>query len=185
MRQQRRGTGAGPATDHDMGYSAKAIANFFIDRYGRNGITPLKLQKLIYLAHGWHLALYDDPLVDDEYAEAWQYGPVFPSIYHEFKEFGRGPISRSATDVDFKDNQFVSTTPRIDKRDRETTRLLERIWEIHGKHSGLHLSALTHQEDSPWDITVKNMDGTFKRNEHISDMTIKDYYRGKLRASPK
>ena len=54
------------AVKRDMGHPVKAIANFFIDRYGRHGITPLKLQKLIYVAHGWHLALLDKPLVIDE-----------------------------------------------------------------------------------------------------------------------
>lgn len=64
-----------------MGHSAKAIANFFIDRHKRHGISPLKLQKLIYMAHGWHLALLDKPLVEDEAPEAWKFGPVFASVY--------------------------------------------------------------------------------------------------------
>ena len=76
-----------------MGYSAKAPANYFIGKYGRFKISPLKLQKLVYISHGWHLAIFDRELVDDEYAEAWQYGPVFPSLYHEFTEFGANPMA--------------------------------------------------------------------------------------------
>ena len=82
-----------------MGYSAFAVANYFL-RLGRDSgeeITPLKIQKLVYIAHGYHLAFTASdnspnglPLVDDEFAEAWQYGPVFPSLYHHFKRFGGG-----------------------------------------------------------------------------------------------
>ena len=47
-----------------MGYSAKAVANYFLSKYGRKkGITPLKIQKLVYIAHGWHMACHghEDP----------------------------------------------------------------------------------------------------------------------------
>ncbi len=63
-----------------MGYSAQAVANCFLDLANKENkeITPLKIQKLVYIAHGWFLAVTDKPLVDDEFVEAWQYGPVFP-----------------------------------------------------------------------------------------------------------
>ena len=93
-----------------MGYSAKAVANYFLAKYGKHGITPLKMQKLVYLSHGWYLAFYDEPLVDDEYAEAWRYGPVFDSLYHEFKHRGRLPITNPARDIDL---DLKETTPKI------------------------------------------------------------------------
>lgn len=57
------------------------------------------MQKLLYVAHGWHLALYDAPLIADEYLEAWQYGPAYASVYYEFRDFGRLPITRLATEL--------------------------------------------------------------------------------------
>ena len=88
-----------------MEYSAKAIANYFLELAAKHGekVTPLKIQKLVYIAHGWHLALYEKPLVYDEFAEAWEYGPVFPSIYHEFKHFGGAPIAEPATDIEYNE----------------------------------------------------------------------------------
>ena len=44
-------------------YSALAVANWFVENLA--GTTPLKLQKLIYFAHGWHLALKGEPLIDE------------------------------------------------------------------------------------------------------------------------
>ena len=55
-------------------YNALVVANYFIDKAKAEGVslTPMKLQKLIYMAHGWHLALYDKPLIDEQF-QAWDY----------------------------------------------------------------------------------------------------------------
>ncbi len=160
-----------------MGYPAKAVANYFLSKYGKHGITPLKIQKLVYIAHGWHMALHgvENPLVDDEYAEAWEYGPVFSSLYHEFKYRGRLPILELATEID-DDLEF--TPPKIPKSDKSTTGLLDRIWEIYGGRTGIELSEMCHQEGSPWDKARKNSQG--RRNAHISDEEIAAHYREKL-----
>ena len=57
-----------------MPYDAKSIANFFIDRAKESGetLTQMKLHKLIYYAHGWHLALTGEPLIDEP-VQAWNY----------------------------------------------------------------------------------------------------------------
>lgn len=57
----------------EYSYSAKEIANYFLELSAKKDISPLKIQKLVYIAHGWHLALYGEPLVQDELAEAWEY----------------------------------------------------------------------------------------------------------------
>ena len=62
-------------------HSSLAIANEFIRRSlaaPEIELTQMKLQKLVYFAHGWNLVASDgDPLVEDE-VQAWDYGPVFP-----------------------------------------------------------------------------------------------------------
>lgn len=55
-----------------------------VDREAGDAITQLKLQKLMYIAQGIHLALYDKPLLKEE-IEAWQHGPVVRELYNEFK----------------------------------------------------------------------------------------------------
>ena len=49
--------------------------------------TPMHIIKLVYLSHGWMLGLHDTPLLWEP-VEAWQYGPVVPSVYHLYKGWG-------------------------------------------------------------------------------------------------
>ncbi len=60
------------------------ISAYFID-YAYRGeeygelISNLKLQKLLYYAQGFHLALYDKLLFSED-IEAWQHGPVVRDV---------------------------------------------------------------------------------------------------------
>lgn len=164
-----------------MGYSAKAIANYFLDNYGRMNllpkISPLKLQKLVYLSHGWSLGILGKDLVDDEHAEAWQYGPVFPSLHHEFKDFGNKSINRNATDLRFSpdshDFRFEIVTPTVGD-DKTIHNLLDKIWKVYGKYTPHQLSNIASKEDSPWHQANKKSNGI--RNFHIDNDIIKKYY---------
>lgn len=47
--------------------SSIAVANWFIDKTfeEKKDISVLKLHRLLFLAHGWCLAIYNRPLVDE------------------------------------------------------------------------------------------------------------------------
>ena len=161
-----------------MGYPVKAVANYFVLNYRQHGITPLKIQKLIYLAHGWHLAYICKPLVIDEYAEAWPHGPVFPSIYHAFKYLGRKPIIEPIIEFSYRsDYRIEMNTAGIPKSDKLTCKLLARIWDEYGKFSGNYLSELTHQEKSPWSTARKSEKVKTIRNIKIDNDLIESYYK--------
>ncbi len=138
-----------------MIYSPKAIANYFLDLAKEHGdsVRPMKLQKLVYYAHGWYAGHTGKPLIDES-VEAWQYGPVISSLYHEFKRFGSNPITAKATD--FSDFEIVEV-PVPD--DESIKKFLRNIWASYGRFTGLNLSAMTHTEGSPWDITWKEKAG--------------------------
>ena len=159
--------------------TAKEIANYFLKKPGarKAGVSPLKLQKLVYVAHAWHLALTDGmPLVEDEWAEAWEYGPVFPSIYHEFKKYGSRKITELGTDIVQKgDDSFEIIVPMLGASETQVVKLLDKIWEVYGHFSGIQLSNMTHAKDSPW--AHARRDGGAKRNLHIENEVIADYYK--------
>ncbi|HEY1718789.1 MAG TPA: type II toxin-antitoxin system antitoxin SocA domain-containing protein, partial [Verrucomicrobiae bacterium] len=59
-------------------FKSIAVANRFIELAQKSDskLTLMKLLKIVYFAHGWHLALRDkSPLIDDT-VEAWKFGPV-------------------------------------------------------------------------------------------------------------
>jgi uncharacterized phage-associated protein len=56
-------------------------ARYFIVRAYNHGMeaemTNMKVQKLLYYSQSLHLALYDEPLFEEE-IQAWRYGLVCP-----------------------------------------------------------------------------------------------------------
>ncbi len=173
----------------DRNISAKAVANYFLDLGKRDGIaiTPLKIQKLVYISHGWHLALTDGkPLVCDEYAEAWPYGPVFPSLYHEFKRFGDTPIKSYAEEIvlhrglshDYElEEEYEVVIPKV--YDKEVKKLLDKIWEFYSDTSGPTLSRITHRKGSPWHKIWEQHKGM--KNVHIPNEKIEEYYKSLMK----
>lgn len=156
--------------------NALAVANYFIRRSIDSGtiLTPMKLIKLVYIAHGWHLGITNKPLLP-EGIEAWQYGPVVPSIYNEFKKYGKEPVTEMFYDYNSKTYPFPT--------DGEIVTFLDKIWNVYGKYDGLQLSALTHQKDTPWYITWNQLGGRSSRAVMISDDLIKQHYKNKIAAA--
>ena len=160
-----------------MAYDAKAVANMFLDLAAKDGtkLTPMKLQKLVFYAHGWNLGLRGEPLIADE-VQAWQYGPVVPALYHEFKRYGSGAITEHATEFNLDDFEFVA--PSIPKTDTKSRELISRIWDVYGKFSGIQLSELTHQEGTPWSTTLREAEDV--RNAVIPPEVMRTYFAARI-----
>lgn len=76
-------------------YSVEDIANYFLskgEKFGKRSITPLKIQKLVYYAQGFYLALFNKPLFNEK-IEAWQHGPVCRILYNKYKKYSYHIIS--------------------------------------------------------------------------------------------
>lgn len=114
------------------------VAKYFlskVDEDAGDGISNLKLQKLVYYAQGFHLAIHGRPLFSDR-IEAWEHGPVVPELYHVYKSHGSGNIP---TPRDF-DPEDV---------DPEVARLLDDVYSVFGQYSAWKLRNMTHEEQ-PW-----------------------------------
>lgn len=128
-----------------MGYPALAVANYFIQKANEENeqVDPLKLQKLIYFANGWHLALRGTPLIQEK-IHAWKYGPVVESVYQAFKRYGSRPIDE------------VAGSTLIPGDDAEAIELLDTVWELYGHYSGVQLSNLSHDPEGPWSARTRS-----------------------------
>lgn len=170
-----------------MPYPAKAVANYLLDLAESAGqrLDPLKIQKLVYFAHGWHLALTGKPLLDEQ-IEAWRFGPVVPTLYHCFKRWGAGSIEARAFDLSVDDDPgtpdtftLQSTVPSLDD-DGENDEsnyakgVVKRVWEVYGSWTAVQLSQLTHVSDGPWDVTRRKNPG--RKGTDIPDDLIRDYF---------
>jgi uncharacterized phage-associated protein len=127
-----------------MATFACAVANEFLRLAEEDGraLTPLQIIKLVYIAHGWMLALYQRPLITDR-IEAWKYGPVIPQLYHDMKAYGAGSVSGRLPDT------FSHSKP-LDAQEKD---LIRQVHNIYGRKNGVQLSALTHRDGTPWHIT--------------------------------
>lgn len=108
---------------------AVAVANWFVERgiKTRKPVTPLKLMKLVYFAHGWFLAVGPGkPLINCS-IEAWEYGPVASRVYRAFRHFGSDPIDRKAAVYSAGILGRKKTVPNIPKEDGQLTKFLEMI----------------------------------------------------------
>lgn len=129
-------------------YDPRIIANYIIRHASESErpVTNLALQKLLYLAHAQFYIRFKKPLVKG-YFEAWQFGPVMPSIYRELKKFGRDPIQEEFLDVDLFTGE-VRSLPFIDEED--VVSHLEDVTHYFKKYSAGQLVDVTHAEGGPW-----------------------------------
>jgi uncharacterized phage-associated protein len=174
-----------------MTVDALAVANEFIDLAVKRGekLTPMKLQKLVYYAHGWWLGRKGVPLLD-EAVQAWSYGPVIRTIYNAFRHCGADEIEGKGIDWiqpdggDWRKVKFV--TPSLDdgrlepKAAAELRSFLAAVYDIYGAYSAAQLSALTHAPGSPWDQVKKAYEpAPIPKYETIPTEAIKGFFRGK------
>lgn len=133
-------------------YQPLAVANKFLGYAYRGGkpLDLLKLQKLIYCAHGWYLVFTGKPLLSEQ-PEAWQYGPIFRSVYEEFKRFGNDEITDPASRVVQGPFGESVLAPYDLTAGLYEENFLANIWKTYKDNSGLELSTLTHQPGSAWD----------------------------------
>lgn len=150
---------------------SSSLANFFIEKSNKESIkiTNLKLQKLMFIGYGWTLAVLDKDLTDNEPFQAWQHGPVLPSIYHEMKRYRDAPIQTYAIDYDSDENK--SYTPKIS--DEQIISVLDKVWDIYKDFSAWSLRNLTHEKDSPWDKA-------YSEGKFIEKDSVKKYYENYL-----
>ncbi len=135
-----------------VGYALRYIA----DKHGFK-LNMTQLNKLLYIAYGVLLIIEKERLTK-EHPAAWPYGPVFPRMTNK-------------VDLNSKisSDEFDELPPLIQE-------LLDVVAANYGSIPANRLSAWSHEEGSPWSITVSKSPDD-KWNQKISDDDIYLYFR--------
>ena len=144
--------------------SAKDAAKLFVElgtiqaeSDSGDGMTNLRLNKLLYFAQGYCLAKYGRPLFMDK-IEAWDLGPVVPAVYHQYKGFGKNVIEDSSIDRgNFSNDDF---------------NLILDVYRNMKQFSTASLVDMCHETGSPWHDVYHNV----SKGGKIEQDDIKAYF---------
>lgn len=184
-RQTSRDSGGMPQIG-PFGWNPKAVANYILELGEREGIpiSPMKLQKLVYYCQGWHLAITGHSLLDEQ-VEAWPYGPVVDTLFHEFKAFGNQPITERANSIvnweDPFDLELVQPSIAAEAEDQdvsfETTQaVIDKVWAEYKSHSAVKLSNMTHTPGGPWDQIFREHNGKLPKGTDIPRPLLRSHF---------
>jgi uncharacterized phage-associated protein len=105
-------------------------------------LTPMKIQKLLYFAEGIYLVSNDAKELFDEKFQAWEFGPVLPSIYRRFKSFGRDSVPM--------DHPFAVPSTLVEGLDESIKAAIESVVKAFGSLKASKLSDMSHAANGPW-----------------------------------
>jgi len=139
--------------------TALSAAQYIYDKGFTNNIV---INKLLYISFGFYGASHDEYLFGDK-IEAWQYGPVIPNVYSEFKKNGF---------------YFGHNRNELTNEEKET---INDVLSLYGDKAPFLLVELTHKKGTPWsDVYV---DG--EKNIEIKKESIINYYKNFIQISDK
>lgn len=102
-------------------------------------VTNLQLQKMLYIAQVLYIGQSDtNHHLFRANFEAWDYGPVAPMVYHQFKIFGSKPIQA-----------WAFPTTENDCSDEENA-FIDAIAKLLVQMKPSRLVSLTHREGTGW-----------------------------------
>ena len=123
------------------------------------GISNLKLQKVLYFIQAYFLINKKDHTpCFNERIEAWDFGPVVPSVYHRYKMDDIWNSKR----IEYNDD-IITPDDKI---------LIDRVIDKFSNYSATDLVSLTHRQ-SPWIDSY----APYQNNE-ITIEAIRRYFNG-------
>lgn len=164
------------------------VANYIIEYSNKKGypINNLKLQKLLYFVNARNIVENGSPLFEES-MEKWQYGPVVPSVYHEYKRFGAFAISGKdivKEYISFDTNPFANLSDlKIVKYTSdvvENHQLIEKTVDALSEFQPFKLVDITHSH-TPWKKEEKRIKDGVKGIKYTTE-EIKDYFKNNKEA---
>ena len=153
----------------------KGFANQILDWADEIGskISPMKLQKLVYYCHSDFLITFEKPLIAQEF-EAWEFGPVEPSLYREFKHYGSEPIVSRACRFDpVTAKTSVALSPTLEMY----SGVIRDSFDCYVRLTAGTLSTLSHIEQGPWHEALAKFNRGDNVGRKISNLLILKHHR--------
>lgn len=138
---------------------AGTIARYIIDRCYQSGhpVSNLQLNKMLYVLQLTYCrATRGREMLFAETFQAWPYGPIIPSVYEAYRDYGGWAIERSYSvdlELDADTRQFIDDG--IDVLCRKFP------WDF---------ACLSMYEGSPWKRVYKNGEGN--RDEIANSLVV-------------
>ncbi len=153
-----------------MDVARHVIAAFYgkgkeVDERVSEGISNLKLQKLLYFCQAFSLAKLDRPMFKEELS-AWKYGPVVSEVYEKYKEHENNPLPEP---------ELQEGATNLSDEDKVVVR---EVLEIFGGYSAIRLMETTHSH-KPWKDLEKRVEKG-ERDIVIPQEAMKKYYKPML-----
>ena len=141
------------------------------------GVSNLKLQKLLYFIQAYYVSSSHiaEPCFCEK-IEAWDFGPVVPVAYMEYKHFGSGDIPtihsylERTGDKAWEFKRSIFDDSIIKGKDKEE---INSVVDYFSKYSASSLVGITHRQ-APW----KNAYEPGSNNE-ITVESLREYFSGK------
>ncbi|RZF60701.1 DUF4065 domain-containing protein [Sphingomonas populi] len=160
---------------------AKGLSNLILDWSSKLGvsITPMKLQKLLYYCHADFLIQTGIPLIQQDF-EAWEYGPVIPCIFQEFKQHGSNFIETRA----YRFNPISCERELATVNDLGNIEdIVRKTFDAYVRYTASTLSNMTHSETGPWAETLRRFSSGSLKGRCIENDVIAKHHRLPLRES--
>lgn len=147
------------------------LANYILAMNGP--MNHLKLQKLIYYVEAYHLAYFDQSLINDEF-EAWLHGPVSRKIWGYYKNIANiYDIISANGNIEYIKKNFE------DKLTDDQRDLVLDVLREYGGESAYNLECMTHKEE-PWLEARTGYSFDSKCEVVIKKITMQNYYKRNL-----
>lgn len=136
------------------------------------GISNLKLQKILYFIQAYFLMITKSPCFSAK-IKAWDFGPVVPEAYREYKQYGSANIPTVKSYIEFDEtNPWNSKSVKyndsvIEKKDKK---MINAVVDKFADYSATDLVKLTHRQ-TPWREAYKK-----NQNAEITIDAIEEYF---------
>ena len=153
-----------------MPMSATVVCNNILKRAFSESVavSPMKLQKILYFVSCEYVKATGNDLFSEDFG-VWQYGPVLPTVYDEFKSFKSTPINKYATDA----NGIAYAIDEDSAPNLKTA--IVRIWNSFKFFDGVTLSKITHKDGSGWSNAFCQHRSKITTEDMRSDNTYGEY----------